>query len=103
VLAKKPDIRYKPVSTAAGLPPIQRDILRAAAACTAPGGVLVYSTCTLLPEENEEQIRAFLSENPSFSLLPFTVGALQCDGMLTFTPAEHGTDGFFIAKLQKEQ
>jgi 16S rRNA (cytosine967-C5)-methyltransferase len=103
VLAKKPDIRYKPVSTAAGLPPIQRDILRAAAACTAPGGVLVYSTCTLLPEENEEQIRAFLSENPSFSLLPFTVGALQCDGMLTLTPAEHGTDGFFIAKLQKEQ
>ena len=101
VLAKKPDIRYKPVSQAAGLPPVQREILESAATCVKKGGVLVYSTCTLLPQENEEQIAAFLAGHKEFSLLPFDVGELHCDGMLTLTPAEHGTDGFFIAKLQK--
>lgn len=101
VLAKKPDIRYKDLESAAGLPPIQRDILRAAAACVKPGGVLVYSTCTLLPEENEGQIAAFLKEYPDFSLLPFAVGEIETQGMITLTPARHQTDGFFIAKLQK--
>ena len=102
VLAKKPDIRYKDVTGAAGLPAVQRDILNAAATCVAPGGVLLYSTCTVLPAENEEQITAFLATHPDFSLAPFTVGGLRCDGMLTLTPATHGTDGFFIAKLKKE-
>ncbi len=101
VLAKKPDIRYKPVSAGAGLPAIQRDILSAAANCVAPGGVLVYSTCTLLPAENEEQIERFLAEREDFSLVPFTVGELETSGQITLTPARHGTDGFFIAKLQK--
>ena len=101
VLAKKPDIRYKPLAEAAGLPAVQREILRAAADCVAPRGVLVYSTCTLLPEENEEQIADFLADRPDFSLAPFTVGDLASNGLLTLTPAEHGTDGFFIAKLQK--
>ncbi len=103
VLAKKPDIRYKSVSEAAGLPPIQHDILARAADCVAKGGVLVYSTCTLLPEENEEQVERFLSEHPDFSLVPFEVGELHADGMLTLTPATYGTDGFFIAKMQKGQ
>ena len=101
VLAKKPDIRYKAAEAALGLPPIQRDILRAAANCVAPGGVLVYSTCTLLPAENEEQVAAFLADRPDFLLVPFAVGKLASEGMLTLTPARHGTDGFFIAKLQK--
>ncbi len=101
VLAKKPDIRYKAAEAALGLPPIQRDILRAAATCVAPGGVLLYSTCTLLPAENEEQVTAFLADHPDFSLAPFAVGGLASEGMLTLTPAQHGTDGFFIAKLQK--
>ncbi len=102
VLAKKPDIRYKPLCEAEGLPAVQRDILTAAARCVAPGGVLVYSTCTLLPRENEEQIGHFLAAHGDFSLVPFTVGELESAGMLTLTPARHGTDGFFIAKLQKE-
>lgn len=103
VLAKKPDIRYKSVESAAGLPPIQRDILESAATCVAQGGILVYSTCTLLPEENEEQILQFLAAHPAFSLVPFDVGELHSEGMLTLTPATYGTDGFFIAKLQKGQ
>ncbi len=101
VLAKKPDIRYKPVKDAAGLPSIQRDILEHAASCVAKGGVLVYSTCTVLPAENEEQIYDFLAAHSEFSLLPFDVGGLHSDGMLTLTPHTYGTDGFFMAKLQK--
>ena len=103
VLAKKPDIRYKSGAGVKGLPAIQRDILSSAANCVATGGVLIYSTCTILPEENEEQVTRFLSEHPEFSLMPFDVGELHTEGMLTLTPATYGTDGFFIAKMQKGQ
>ena len=101
VLAKKPDIRYKDVESAAGLPKIQRDILERAATCVENGGILVYSTCTVLPEENEKLVNAFLADHKEFSLVPFAVGELHADGMITLTPHEHGTDGFFLAKLQK--
>ncbi len=101
VLAKKPDIRYKDVESAAGLPKIQREILERAATCVENGGALVYSTCTVLPAENEELVTAFLADHSEFSLVPFDVGELHVDGMITLTPYEHGTDGFFLAKLQK--
>ena len=101
VLAKKPDIRYKDVASAAGLPKIQRDILEKAATCVDNGGILVYSTCTVLPAENEELVSAFLADHKEFSLVPFCVGELHADGMITLTPHAHGTDGFFLAKLQK--
>ena len=101
VLAKKPDIRYKDVKSAAGLPAIQREILESAANCVEDGGILVYSTCTVLPAENEELVNAFLAAHSEFSLVPFSVGELHANGMLTLTPHEHGTDGFFLAKLQK--
>ena len=102
VLAKKPDIRYKDFGAAAGLLPVQAAILESAAHCVKPGGVLVYSTCTLLPAENEEQIKAFLGRHGDFVPEPFVVGPLQSDGMLTLAPDTHGTDGFFIAKLCKK-
>ena len=102
VLAKKPDIRYKDFSAAAGLVPIQAEILRKAAACVRPGGVLVYSTCTLLPEENEMQVKCFLEEHGDFESVPFSVGGVSFDGMVTLAPDTHGTDGFFIAKLRKK-
>ena len=101
VLAKKPDIRYKNIDDAAGPLPAQAAILNAAAPLVAKGGVLLYSTCTLLPEENEKQVAAFLEAHPTFALAPFTVGEIVSEGMLTLTPDMHGTDGFFIAKLQK--
>ena len=101
VLAKKPDIRYKDIDEAAGLLPVQAAILNAAAPLVRKGGVLLYSTCTLLPEENEGQVTAFLEAHPEFKLTPFTVGEITSDGMLTLTPDLHGTDGFFIAKLQR--
>ncbi|MBQ8356966.1 MAG: 16S rRNA (cytosine(967)-C(5))-methyltransferase RsmB [Clostridia bacterium] len=101
VLAKKPDIRYKNFADAAGLPPVQAAILESGAKCVRDGGILVYSTCTLLPAENEEQVTEFLKRHPEFRLEPFTVGGLSSDGMLTLAPDTHGTDGFFIAKLRK--
>ena len=101
VLAKKPDIRYKDIHAAAGLLPVQRDILNNAATLVRAGGVLVYSTCTLLPAENEAQVEAFLAAHGEFALSPFTVGDITNEGMLTLAPDTHGTDGFFIAKLQK--
>ena len=104
VIGKKPDIRYKDMTASAGLLPVQRDILRAAATCVAPGGVLVYSTCTLLPEENERQVELFLSEHPDFALEGFAAGELSVPtGLLTLTPDVHQTDGFFIAKFTKKE
>ena len=101
VLAKKPDIRYKDVAAAEGLLPIQAAILDRAADCVREGGLLVYSTCTLLPAENEEQVRAFLARHSDFEPEPFTVGGVPFDGMVTLAPDTHQTDGFFVARLRK--
>ena len=103
VLAKKPDIRYKDIDAAAGLLPVQAAILAAASELVAPGGLLLYSTCTLLPAENEEQVGAFLKAHPAFSPEPFAVGEIASGGMLTLAPDTHGTDGFFIARLRKQK
>lgn len=102
VLAKKPDIRYKDFSLAAGLLPVQAAILESASRLVKSGGVLVYSTCTLLRSENEEQVQAFLSRHPEFEAEAFTVGETAFDGMATLAPDTHGTDGFFIAKMRKK-
>ena len=102
VLAKKPDIRYKDLSLAAGLVPVQAAILESASRLVKSGGVLVYSTCTLLRDENEEQVQAFLSRHPEFEAEAFTVGETAFDGMVTLAPDTHGTDGFFIAKMRKK-
>ncbi len=100
VLAKKPEIRYKSPSLAAPLPDIQLAILENAARYVKVGGVLLYSTCTLLPEENEQNVARFLTRHPSFSLCPFSAGDIHsADGLLTLTPDRDGTDGFFMAKL----
>ncbi len=103
VLGKKPELRYKNPAQSAALPAIQRAILETACRYVRSGGVLVYSTCTIFPEENEENIRAFLSAHPEFSLSPFTAGTLDVpSGMITLLPNEHPTDGFFIARLVKQ-
>ena len=103
VLAKKPEIRYKDLSELSPLPDIQLAILENACRYVKSGGVLVYSTCTLFPEENEDNVHRFLSRHPEFSPCDFTVGDLSSEGgMLTLTPDRHGTDGFFVAKFVKE-
>ena len=102
VIGKKPDIRYKSPAGREGLLRTQAEILSAAADITKPGGVLVYSTCTLLPDENEGQIAAFLTRRPDFALAPFRVGDIAANGAYTFFPDTDKTDGFFVAKLMKK-
>ena len=102
VLGKKPELRYKDPAASSALPEIQRSILETACRYVKRGGVLVYSTCTILPEENEENVKAFLLDHPEFSLTPFSVGSFNCpEGMVTLLPQIHNTDGFFIARLCK--
>jgi 16S rRNA (cytosine967-C5)-methyltransferase len=103
VLGKKPDLRYKDSSVMTELPPLQYNILTASSKYLKVGGELVYSTCTLNPDENELIVEKFLSENSGFEAVPFTVGNLESkNGMLTLLPHIHGTDGFFIAKIRRK-
>ena len=103
VLGKKPELRYKDPEASVALPDIQLAILKASALYVKAGGVLVYSTCTLLPEENEKNIERFLASHKEFELCPFSVGELNCrEGMVTLLPDEHRTDGFFVAKMVRK-
>ena len=104
IIRKKPDIRYKNPKEIAQLPKIQMDILENAATYVRPGGVLIYSTCTVLPEENEEITEAFLAKHIDFTLerfsLPLPIGA--CNGHLTLWPQRYGTDGFYICRMRRK-
>nr|MBE6545111.1 16S rRNA (cytosine(967)-C(5))-methyltransferase RsmB [Oscillospiraceae bacterium] len=103
VLGKKPDLRYKDFSLTEELPALQLSILKASASYVKCGGVLVYSTCTLNPKENEEVVTEFLAENLNFESLPFSLGDLTAEGgMLTLLPHVHHTDGFFMAKIRRK-
>ncbi len=105
IIRKKPDIRYKDPDPLGGLPAIQKAILDNACAYVKPGGVLLYSTCTLLERENEAVVRKFVEEHDGFVLekleLPAPVGVVE-EGYVTLWPHVHGTDGFFIAKLRRK-
>ena len=96
VIAKKPDIRYKNLDDVKRLPQIQYGILCGAAEYVRPGGILVYSTCTVNRAENEEVVEKFLREHDEFRLADD--GYLP-GGMRTFLPHRDGCDGFFGAKL----
>lgn len=104
VLAKKPELRYKDPSESAALPDIQLEILENASRYLKEGGSLVYSTCTILPEENSLNIERFLKRHKDFELCPWSVGDIRAnDGMMTLYPHIHKTDGFFIAKLTRKK
>lgn len=103
IIRKKPDIRYKDPGPLAGLPRVQRAILDNCARYVRPGGVLAYSTCTLLRRENDKIVDSFLAEHPDFAAEPFQLPHLgQQPGRITFWPHVHGTDGFFAAKLRRK-
>lgn len=78
---------------------LQQSLLKAAASLVKPGGYLVYATCSLLCEENEDVVNAFLSEHPDFALKPC---GLEGVDFLSLSPLQNGTDGFFAAKLVKQ-
>src|SRR5688572_10354270 len=103
---RHPDARWRlRRSDLALLAASQAELLHAAADSVPPGGLLVYSTCSLEPEENDEQIDAFLARHPDWveeSPPPGTVPAAVLDGArLRVLPQRHGTDGSFAARLRK--
>ncbi len=103
IIRKKPDIRYKEPQPLSALPAIQRDILTNASRYVKPGGVLAYSTCTVLRRENQQVVEDFLESHKDFKLEPFVLPVIgECDGMITLWPHIHQTDGFFMAKLRKQ-
>lgn len=103
VLSKKPDLRYKHESAFFELPELQYAILSASANYLRAGGKLLYSTCTVLPEENDAIVDKFLAENKNFKRVPIEIsGQRQESGSFTFLPHVHGTDGFFVSLIEKE-
>lgn len=104
IIRKKPDIRYKDPEPLRGLPGVQKAILDNCSAYVKPGGVLIYSTCTLLRDENEDVVLDFLARHPEFEAEPLDINvAGGGQSMLTFWPHIHGTDGFFAARLRRKE
>jgi 16S rRNA (cytosine967-C5)-methyltransferase len=104
VIRKKPEIRYKAERDIMPLPELQLQIIENLSGYVKPGGLLLYSTCTLLQRENEDIVRAFLEKHQDFAPeafhLPGPVGEVQT-GMTTLWPHIHETDGFFICRLRR--
>ena len=104
IIRKKPDIRYKDLSVIKELPALQEKILNNAACYVKPGGLLLYSTCTLTQAENESMVETFLRTHPDYTTEPLPLGApfpKNESGMLTLVPGEYDTDGFFICRLRR--
>jgi 16S rRNA (cytosine967-C5)-methyltransferase len=106
-LAARPDVRWrKDAAMVVALAAAQAEILDAGAQALRPGGVLVYSTCTISPAENERQIDAFLERHADFSVddLPSDLPVWDHPGVPRFLqtfPHRDGTDGFFVARLRR--
>ena len=107
-LRRHPDLKYRQSpERIEAIKQTQQAILHASAALLKDGGTLVYATCSILPEENEQQIALFLQAHPEFTLTPvqsiLEKGkiALKMDDYLTLNPAIHQTDGFFAAVMVK--
>jgi 16S rRNA (cytosine967-C5)-methyltransferase len=105
VIRRKPEIKYKSVADFAGLPTLQYAILQNAARHLKPGGFMVYSTCTIRREENEEVAKRFLREHSEFEGVTFLKEFGKPFGSyhVTILPEHFGGDGFFIAKFRKKR
>ena len=122
VLAKRADLRWRrQPAQLAQMASLQRELLSAAAGLVAPGGLLVYSTCSIERQENQQQVEAFLQQYPEFSVEPPPPPASSADassadassaggvppecldeqGFLRMLPHVHGTDGAFAARLRR--
>lgn len=102
IIRRKPDIKLNSKAYTE-LPDIQQKMLINAAKYLKPGGELVYSTCTINPDENENVLSEFLDKNENFEAVDFTAGKYRSEnGCLTLYPDIHGTDGFFIGKIKRK-
>lgn len=109
-LRRNPDLKWRQsAQSVKELVALQAKIIDSASRCVAPGGRLVYATCSILPEENEGQIDRFLASHPDFVLVnaaPILAARtpLQIEGpFLKLRPDNHSTDGFFAAVLERKK
>lgn len=105
IIRKKPDIRYKNLEELKDLPTLQLAILENQSGYVKKGGVLLYSTCTVLKAENEQIVEAFLERHPDFHTEPLDLPEIfpkNETGMLTLIPGAYDTDGFFICRLRRD-
>lgn len=105
VIRRKPEIKYKSRADLENLPQIQLNILENASNYVAPGGTLVYSTCSLSKLENERVVEAFLKKSPAFvpELLPKLPFLEQNSFQTTFFPVPDGPDGFYLALMKRAE
>ncbi|HEX7069361.1 MAG TPA: 16S rRNA (cytosine(967)-C(5))-methyltransferase RsmB [Rhodothermales bacterium] len=108
VVARRADLRWnRTEEQIRELTVLQDELLDSAAQMVRPGGVLVYGTCTIEPEENEERVRAFLQRNPAYSVesahefVPSETGTPE--GFMVTLPQVHRTDGAFAARLRRAE
>ncbi len=108
IIGRKPEIKYHALEHAAELVPLQRRISRASAELLRPGGVMIYSTCTVNRAENEENVQ-WMEENLGLvresldDYLPETLRSrMTAQGMLQMLPGIQKSDGFFVSRLYKK-
>ncbi len=105
IIGKKPEIKYKKLDDTKSLLPIQKQILETSAKYVKSGGRLVYSTCSVNPNENRKICDAFLKENSDFcsvKVLPHIERAVDEGDYLTLFPHKNNCDGFFIAAFKRK-
>lgn len=104
VIRRKPEIRLKTMAEVDKLPEIQYSIMKTTSQYLKKGGVMIYSTCSLNRDENENVFYRFLKENPDFEsvkVLPDIERIDKDTDTLTLLPNIHGSDGFFISALRR--
>lgn len=99
IIGRKPEIKYKDPKEFEGLPPIQMDILETSCRYVKENGILTYSTCTVLPEENQKIVTEFLSKHPEFE--PYHQPEHTEGWYSALFPNMKNSDGFFIATMRK--
>ena len=103
VIRRHPDIKWlRKASDIPTLTVLQRQILKNIWSLLKPGGTLIYATCSILPEENCEQIKAFLAANNDAELIPLQEGADSTEPGWQILPGDSGMDGFYYAKFMKK-
>lgn len=109
IIRRKPEIRYKNKNMLDSLPDLQYLILCISAKLTEKGGILLYSTCTLNPEENNQVARRFLKEHSEFEPYPIVLppglkrNGFELENEATLFAEKEGTDGFFIAGFRRSR